>query len=156
MNLEETVVFITWLNQYDPRVQLNAAARDMWHYSLGSVPVEDCRQAVLEHTKVNEVVATPGAIYKRAKAIQTSREASQRARMIEAAPSNPTLIKNPNSFRNRNPELWDQLFNEGRKQGNKERAINGAPYGAKPFSHEGELVQFNLPQHTAWADEPAA
>jgi hypothetical protein len=30
-------------------------------------------------------------------------------------------VKHPLSWRKRNPELWDQLFEEGRRQGNEER-----------------------------------
>jgi hypothetical protein len=75
------------------------------------------KQAVLEHYKANEsVAASPGAISKRAANIKASREAGQRAIDPPAQP-----VKHPLSWRARNPELWDQLFEEGRRQGNEER-----------------------------------
>jgi hypothetical protein len=159
MNLEETVALLTWINQHDPRVQLNAAARDIWGYALSAVTYDDCRQAVLEHYKVNDAMpVNSGTIHKRAKAIETSRAAGQRARMIEAAPDR-TVITNPRALRSRNPELWDKLFAEGRQRGNEERARNGAQYGVKantPEAREGNLTQFNMPEYTDWANEDAA
>jgi hypothetical protein len=75
------------------------------------------KQAVLEHYKANEsIAASPGAISKRAANIKASREAGQRAIDPPAQP-----VKHPLSWRARNPELWDQLFEEGRRQGNEER-----------------------------------
>ena len=70
-----------------------------------------------EHYKHHEdIPASSAAIYKRAGYIKSSREAGQRA--IDAAPK---PVKHPLSWRARNPELWDQLFEEGRRQGNEER-----------------------------------
>jgi hypothetical protein len=75
------------------------------------------KQAVLEHYKQHEnIAATPGAISKRAGNIKASREAGQRA--IEAAPK---PVRHPSSWRSRNPELWDQLFEQGRAEGNAMR-----------------------------------
>jgi hypothetical protein len=108
---------LTWINQVDPRVMLNQAAAETWAYSLRSVDPAVAKQAVLEHYKANEsVAASPGAISKRASNIKASREAGQRAIDPPAQP-----VKHPLSWRARNPELWDQLFEEGRRQGNEER-----------------------------------
>lgn len=159
MNLEETVTLLTWINQHDPRVQLNAAARDIWGYALSAVDYEDAKQAVLDHYKVNDgMPVNSGTIHKRAKAIETSRLAGQRARMIEAAPVN-TAFNNPRALRSRNPEEWDRLFAAGRQKGNEERAINGARYGVKantPEAQAGEITQFNMPEYTNWATDTQA
>jgi len=118
MQLDETVTLITWINQTDPRVQVNKATRDVWAHSLAPVTYEEARQAVLEHYRANEaLVPNPGAIRKRALQIRSAREAFDSARSIEA----PKPVKHPLSWRKRNPELWDQLFEEGRRQGNEER-----------------------------------
>jgi hypothetical protein len=117
MDHKQTIAMLTWINQVDPRVMLNQAAAETWAYSLRSVDPAVAKQAVLEHYKANEsIAASPGAISKRAANIKASREAGQRAIDPPAQP-----VKHPLSWRARNPELWDQLFEEGRKQGNEER-----------------------------------
>jgi hypothetical protein len=117
MDHKQTIAMLTWINQVDPRVMLNQAAAETWAYSLRSVDPAVAKQAVLEHYKANEsIAASPGAISKRAANIKASREAGQRAIDPPAQP-----LKHPLSWRARNPELWDQLFEAGRKQGNEER-----------------------------------
>jgi hypothetical protein len=117
MDHKQTIAMLTWINQVDPRVMLNQAAAETWAYSLRSVEPAVAKQAVLEHYKANEsIAASPGAISKRASNIKASREAGQRAIDPPAQP-----VKHPLSWRARNPELWDQLFEEGRRQGNEER-----------------------------------
>jgi hypothetical protein len=72
---------------------------------------------VLEHYKANEsIAASPAAIRKRALNIRAARAAGQSA--LEAKPAAP---KHPMSWRARNPELWDQLFAQGRAEGNAAR-----------------------------------
>jgi hypothetical protein len=117
MQIQETITFLRWLCEHEYRIQYSDAAVEVWHYSLRSVEPAVAKQAVLEHYKANEaVVATPGGIAKRAANIKASREAGQRAIDPPAQP-----VKHPLSWRARNPELWDQLFEEGRRQGNEER-----------------------------------
>lgn len=117
MDHKQTIAMLTWINQVDPRVMLNQAAAETWAYSLRSVEPAVAKQAVLEHYKANEsIAASPGAISKRAGNIKASREAGQRA--IEE-PAQP--VKHPLSWRARNPEEWDRLFEEGRRLGNEER-----------------------------------
>jgi hypothetical protein len=135
MDHKQTIAMLTWINQVDPRVMLNQAAAETWAYSLRSVDPAVAKQAVLEHYKANEsIAASPGAISKRAANIKASREAGQRA--IEA-PAQP--VKHPLSWRARNPELWDQLFEEGRRQGNEERR-------RATEAREGNQE----PEHTDW------
>lgn len=118
MNLEETVTLITWINQTDPRIQINKATRDVWAHSMAPLDYDEARQAVLEHYRTNEaLIPNPGSIRKRALAIRSSREAFKSATSLEA----PQPVKHPLSWRARNPELWDQLFEAGRAEGNAER-----------------------------------
>ena len=118
MNLEETVAIITWVNQHDPRVQVNKGSRDMWAHSLAPYTYDECRQAILDHYRLNdEETVTPSKIRKRAENVRNQRAGFQSA--IEANPKQSS--KHPSSWRARNPELWDQLFEEGRRQGNAER-----------------------------------
>jgi len=95
----------------DPRVMLNEANVEVWAYAMSATPADIAKQAVLEHYKANDsIAASPGAISKRAINIRNSREAKTSA--LEALPP----IKHPNSWRSRNPEEWDRLFEQGREQ----------------------------------------
>jgi len=117
MQVQEVISMLRWVNETDPRVMFTDAAVEVWHYALRTVDPAVAKQAILEHYKQHEsIAATPGAISKRSGYIKSSREAGQRA--IEA-PAQP--VKHPLSWRARNPELWDQLFEEGRRRGNEER-----------------------------------
>ena len=113
MDHKQTIAMLTWINQVDPRVMLNEASAETWAYAMRSIPADVAKQAVLEHYKAHEnIAASPGAISKRAGYIKTSREAGQRA--IDAAPAEP--VKHPLGWRARNPELWDELFEQGRRE----------------------------------------
>ena len=108
---------LRWINEGDPTVQFNEAAVEQWHYALRTVDAAVAKQAVLEHVRQHEAIrVTPAAISKRAGYIKSAREAGQRA--IDAAPH---PVKHPLSWRARNPEEWDRLFEAGRTQANDER-----------------------------------
>lgn len=120
MNLIETTKLIIWVNQFDPYVQANDAARDIWAHSMKPLKYNEAEEAIVQHYRANPgVKAEPGAILKRALQIRSSREAIDSATAIEA----PMPVKHPLSWRKRNPELWDRLFEEGRRQGNEERRL---------------------------------
>ncbi len=113
MNAEETVALLTWVNQHDPRVQLNAASRDIWAYSLAPFTAGEAKQAILDHYRLNDSIAvSPGAIRKRAddhRAVTEGRESAQTSpRELEASDG-----KIQRSWRSRNPEEWDRLFKQG-------------------------------------------
>jgi hypothetical protein len=111
MNAEETVLLLTWVNQHDPRVQLNAASRDIWAYSLTPFTAAEAKQAILDHYRLNDSIpVSPGAIRKRADDHRAVTEGRQSA--IEANPKQSS--KHPMSWRARNPEEWDRLMEEGR------------------------------------------
>lgn len=117
MDHKQTIAMLTWINQTDPRVMLNDANAELWAYSMTPIDPNEAKQAILEHYKANEQFpATPAAIRKRALNIRSSRAAGQSA--VTAKPSAPG---HPLGWRKRNPELWDQLFNQGRAEGNAAR-----------------------------------
>jgi hypothetical protein len=110
MDHKQTIAMLTWINQVDPRVMLNEANVEVWAYAMSQTPPDVAKQAVLEHYKANEgIAASPGAISKRAVNIKNSREAKNSA--LTALPP----ARDPNSWRSRNPELWDELAEQGRQ-----------------------------------------
>lgn len=120
MEQTEVVTLLTWINQSDPRLQLTAATRDIWHHSLSAATYDDAKQAVLEHYRHNDTdLPNPGTIRKRAVVIKSSREAKQQA--LTAVPVSP-----PKSFKDYERRVlspqFRALFEEGRRQGNAERA----------------------------------
>lgn len=120
MDHKQVIAMLTWINQVDPRVMLNEAAAETWAYAMRTIPADVAKQAVLEHYKAHEsIAASPGAISKRAGNIKTSRDAKTSA--ITAGP----IVKHPNSWRSRNPEEWDRLFEEGRQARRAELTARG-------------------------------
>ena len=111
MNAEETVLLLTWVNQHDPRVQLNAASRDIWAYSLAPFTAAEAKQAILDHYRLNDSIpVSPGAIRKRAddhRAVVDGRESAQK-KLGRGEWNSPT-----GSFRKTDPARWDQLVKEG-------------------------------------------
>lgn len=155
MDLNETIHVMRNLNNFDPRIPFNEPSVAQWQRILAPVTPAEARQAIDEHYTSNDTTAiTPAGVRKRALNIRDRWAAKQRALTAEPA---TTTIKNPNSFRARNPELWDKLFEQGRKEANEERAINGARYGVNPITeHDGELHEFHKPNYTGFAEYPAA
>lgn len=110
MDHKQTIAMLTWINQVDPRVMLNEASAETWAYAMRNIPTDVAKQAVLEHYKAHEsIAASPGAISKRAAHIKASDEAKQ-----SAITATPDVVKNPMSWRARNPAEWDRLMEEGR------------------------------------------
>jgi hypothetical protein len=138
MDHKQTIAMLTWINQVDPRVMLNEASVETWAYSMAPVEVGEAKQAVLEHYKANEAIAAnPATIRKRALNIRASRDAFARAQSLEA----PKPVKHPLSWRARNPEEWDRLFEEGRRQGNEERRrATEARQGPSEPDHSGWMA----------------
>lgn len=112
MNLEETVTIMTWVSQYDGRIQLTKASRDIWANALQPYSYEECHQAILDHYRINDdETVTPAKIRKRAELVRSQTTGRQSA--IEANPKQSS--KHPMSWRARNPEEWDRLFEQGRR-----------------------------------------
>lgn len=111
MDHKQTIAMLTWINQVDPRVMLNEANVEVWAYAMQNVDGPVAKQAVLEHYKANDsIAASPGAISKRATNIKNSMDAKTKA-LQPPAPA----YRHPNSWRARNPEEWDRLFEQGRQ-----------------------------------------
>lgn len=150
MDLTETIHMLRWLSNIDARVMFNEPAVEMWQHALDPVTAAEAKQAVLDHYRQSDQFpATHAGIRKRALNLRDTIQAQHRA--IEATPARP-VVTNPRSLRSRDPERWDRLFEEGRKQGNEERLRNAAKLNGTPSPHDdGELHQFNY-QPEDWAD----
>jgi hypothetical protein len=119
MDIMETTRLIIWVNQFDPFVQANDAAADIWSGSMYPITYTEAEEAVVAHYRANPgQQATPGGILKRALNNRASKDAGQRA--IEVPQTRRELEANDGkvqrSWRSRNPEEWDRLFEEGRQQ----------------------------------------
>lgn len=121
---------LTWINQTDPRVMLNQASVERWQYALRPYEYAVCKQAVLEHYRHHEdVPASSAAIAKRAGNIRSSRDAFHSATAIEATPSQQNASDRQlfKSWRQRNPEEWARLMEQGAQQRRDDLAARGLP-----------------------------
>jgi hypothetical protein len=115
----ETTRLIIWVNQFDPFVQANDAAADIWQHSMGPITYDEAEEAVVAHYRANPgQQAQPGGILKRALNNRASKDAGMRAievpqtrRQLEASDG-----KTQRSWRTRNPEEWDLLMEQGRME----------------------------------------
>lgn len=118
MNIMETTRLIIWVNQFDPFVQANDAAADIWQHSMGPITYDEAEASIVAHYRANPgQQAQPGAILKRALNARASKEAGTRAievpktrRELEASDG-----KTAQSWRARNPAEWDRLKEVGRQ-----------------------------------------
>ncbi len=141
MDLTETVALLTWVNQHDPRVQVNKGARDIWANALAPYTTAECRQAVLDHYRVNDDQAvSPGTIRKRSEQVRSARAGGESANQAALTAGKRPPV-HPLGWRARNPELWDELFEQGRREGNEDRRrATEARAGTAEPSHESWMA----------------
>jgi len=119
MDLIQTTQLVIWVNQFDPFVQANDAAADIWHHSMQPLTYAEAEEAVVQHYRANPgQQAQPGGILKRALNNRASKEAGTRAievpqtrRELEASDG-----RTQRSWRQRNPAEWDRLMEQGRQE----------------------------------------
>jgi len=124
----ETTRLVIWVNQFDPFVQANDAAADIWQHSMGPISYTEAEEAVVQHYRANPgQQAQPGWILKRALNNRASREAGNRAieapktrREIEADDGKMML-----TWRKRNPEEWDRLMAVGAEERRRDLISRG-------------------------------
>lgn len=134
MTEEETAVFLVWVNQFDPFVQMNDAAARIWHGSMYQLHVDEAEEAVIQHYRMNPgKQAEPGLIMKRALTIRATEQAKRQAMAITAG--QPVREKSFKDYekRTQSPE-FRALFDEGRRQGNADRAVRTEARNAKAES----------------------
>lgn len=133
MDAVATSGLLIWINQFDPFVQANDAAVDIWAYSMAPIAYEEAEEAVTQHYRANPgVKAEPGAILRRALQIRASRQAGQRA--IEGPPLTRPKTEADYRRRIRNTPEFKALFEQGRREGNAMRA-------AATKAREGEQAE---------------
>ena len=110
MNQAETNRYLTWLSQADGRVQVTEANVVIWQDALQNASAQEVFDATLEFTRTNDgVMLTPAAI--RRMAYATRERAAAKLTALTAAPAPQ---RNPLSWRQKNPDEWDRLFEAGR------------------------------------------
>lgn len=107
MNLVETNAYLAWVNQSDGRIKNTDPNLQIWASALAGATSAEVREVTLHHYKYNDTAITPSGIRKACAALRERTAAQQSA--LTAAPT----IRHPNTFRARNPELWDQLIQQG-------------------------------------------
>ena len=128
MNEEQVVHCLTYLGQLDPRVQINEATSDLWFYAIEALPQDQVIWVMRDYyatanpNSVGGVPAlTPATLKHRLRDMRERTESKQRA--LEP----PAKIKNPMSYRQRNPEEFARLMAKGRDDRRAELARRGIP-----------------------------
>lgn len=112
MNVNEARAFLTWANQHDPRVEPSPVNAEIWAHALGPYYPEQVKQAALEfYRTAGDKKITPGELRRFIQSLRTSEEARQRALDPPAR-----VITSPGAYRSRNPEVWDRLREQGRRE----------------------------------------
>ena len=117
MNLPDTVAFLTWLSQTDHRIQVTDANIQVWNNALATIPTPAVKDAALEHYRTNETASPTPAILRKIALTERERNLAKQSAITANAPT----IKNGLTYRQRNPQQWDQLFEQGRADGNADR-----------------------------------
>ena len=121
MEPQETVDFTNWLAKADPRVMYEESANEIWHHALRKIPARAAKAAVMEHIRLYSTAPKPSDIATRAKQLMSSFAAKQRA--LTAAPTQPS---DELPLRKRDPELWEQLLEQGRQEAEKAKKERAA------------------------------
>lgn len=114
MNFTDSKMALAFANQIDPRVQMNDATAEVWQAALHAHEPVKVRWAITQHYGTSNAngegtyAITPARIRR---LIQNKAETVEtQARALEP-PRN--RVRSPESFRQRNPELWDKHFAAG-------------------------------------------
>jgi hypothetical protein len=122
VNVVEARAFLTWANQHDPRVEPSPVNAEIWAHALGPYYPEQVKQAALEFFRTaGDKKINPGDLWKLIQSLKASEEARQRALDPPA-----TVINSPGAYRSRNPELWDRLREQGRREHLEQLKRSGA------------------------------
>lgn len=118
---EEIILMLGWLKAQDPRIQQNDPAVDGWETALRPFSAHEVRKVLERHITTNSEPPRPADI-RRATIAYVEYQRARRSAIEQPK----AVVKHPMSWRSRNPELWDKLFEEGRVVGNAIRARHTA------------------------------
>lgn len=128
MHEQQVVQCLTYLNQLDPRIQLNDAASDMWFYALEQLGMDEVIWVIRDYyatanpNGVGGVPSlTPATLKHRLRSAQERAGSKQRA--LEA----PKRDEPMPSWRERNPEEFDRLYAKGRDDHRADLERRGIP-----------------------------
>lgn len=115
MNEIEAAEAVTYANQIDPFVQSNDATVEVWASALVSEPAQRVRWAIKTYYGKHQANGeqrqpiTPATI--RRMITSEIQRMESKGRALEP-PRN--RVRHPQTFRQRNPDLWDKHFAAGR------------------------------------------
>lgn len=113
MNQQEIVAAVNYANAIDARIQANQPTYELWHrvlHGFAYIQVQAAIQVFYERYADPASRPTVDAPVIRKIIHQETTRHEAKGRAIE--PPKAT-VKNPNTYRARNPELWDRLFKQG-------------------------------------------
>lgn len=115
---EECMALLTYTNQIDGRVQLNEATFDAWWMALERYEFDQAKWCVKLHYATSNPNSNSGvpALAPANIRHRITGERERAAAKALALTASEAVVRDPNTFRQRNPELWDRLFQQGREE----------------------------------------
>jgi hypothetical protein len=120
---EDVVGCVTYLNQIDPRIQLNDSTTDLWFYAIESLQVDQVRWVIRDYYATSNPnqsggvqPITPATLKHRLASMRERAAARSRANEVAKALEAGPVVRNPMSYRQRNPEEFERLMALGRDE----------------------------------------
>lgn len=122
MDTRATGAVLAYINQLDPRFQVNQSVIQLWSQSLGRISPDAVKDAVDRHYSLHPHMVTLSDVKRAARDRQEVTEASARAQL----PPPPSQARMRRVLRSSDPDRWDALFRQGRIEGAGQRGRNQA------------------------------
>lgn len=132
MTPEELRAAITYANGIDPRVQMTGPNAELWGRAVGMYQAIEVKAAILVYYERPQPPNRERAPIDAASIRKIIQEETVRAEAQQRALEPPkNKAPHPKSFRERNPEEWDRLFQLGADQRRADLASRGIHLPAK-------------------------
>lgn len=136
MNPEELRAAITYANGIDPRIQMNVPTAELWGRTVGHKLAIEVKTAILVYYERYPANGRENPPISAAMVRKIISDEDARAQAMQSAQRALPPVRNPNSWRERNPELWDRLMAKGRDDRRAELERRGI--GLTQFQIDGD------------------
>lgn len=127
MTPEELRAAITYANGIDPRIQMNVPTAELWGRTVGHKLAIEVKTAILVYYERYPANGRENPPISAAMVRRIIRDEDTRAQAMQSAQAALPPARSPVTFRERNPEKWDELMAKSRDDRRAELARRGIP-----------------------------
>lgn len=127
MTPEELRAAITYANGIDPRIQMNVPTAELWGRTVGHKLAIEVKTAILVYYERYPANGRENPPVSAAMVRRIISDEDTRAQAMQSAQAALPPARSPITFRERNPEKWDELMAKGRDDRRAELARRGTP-----------------------------